>query len=132
MAVHNHRTVGDEHHGVFRRLIHVDDAVELLLAVMTVGSAADIELGCDGNPAPRIDYYRQLAQMTGSPLPQPMSDDEAEVRLGVNRERLRIASSKALDNIPTCRRTGWRPRFSNFRAGLEAVLGGLDGGTSGR
>ena len=103
-------------------LVHVDDAVELLLAVMSADDPHPIELGCDGHPVPRIDYYRYLANLLNLPAPLPLDDDMAAMQLGVSRDRLAQSSSKALDNIPTCRRTGWAPRYPNFRAGLEAAL----------
>jgi len=103
-------------------LIHADDAVELLLAMATSQTCGRVELGCDGTPVPRIEYYRHLARLVNAPPPQVLRDERAIAMLGVNADRLRRASSKALDNIATCRRTGWSPRYPNYRAGLEAVL----------
>ena len=53
---------------------------------------------------------------------QRVVDAEAAARFHVNLARLRSASSKALDNIPTCRRTGWMPQYPNYRVGVEAAL----------
>lgn len=116
---HGGPLLGDPH--ALLNVIHVDDAVELLLAVMTADAPNPVELGCDGRPIQRIDYYRHLATRLGLPAPMPASNEDAAL-LGVNPARLSQASSKALDNIPTCRRTGWSPRYPNFRDGLEAAL----------
>lgn len=103
-------------------LIHADDASALLLAVMRADAPARIELGCDGHPVPRIDYYSHLAELLRVPPPRVLDDASAAEDLGLNLERLRRSSSKALDNIATCRRTGWSPRYPTFRQGLAAIL----------
>lgn len=103
-------------------LIHVDDAVSLLLAMTQSESSVRIELGCDGHPTPRIEYYTYLAKLIGAAPPTPMDVQTAAVRLGLDPERLARTSSKALDNRPTCRRTGWRPSVPDFRTGLNALL----------
>lgn len=103
-------------------LIHVDDAADLLLAMTSADDCGAVELGCDGTPTPRIEYYRHLARLINAPPPEVLRDEKAIAMLGVNADRLRRSSSKALDNIPTCRRTGWSPRYPNYRVGLEAVL----------
>jgi nucleoside-diphosphate-sugar epimerase len=103
-------------------LVHVDDAVRLLEAVMETPSPGRVELGCDGHPVPRIDYYSHLAHMLGLDPPPVMDDDEAATQFGLSADRLRRSSNKALDNIVTCRRTGWRPQYPNYKVGVETVL----------
>ena len=103
-------------------LIHVDDAVELVMAVMMSENAEQVELACDGTPVPRIDYYRHLAQRIGVSPPPVLNDADAAAQLGLKRERLNRSSSKSLDNIGTCQRTGWTPNYPNFRVGLETAL----------
>lgn len=112
--------LGDPH--ALLNLIHVDDAAALLEAMTTCDTAGTVELGCDGNPVPRIDYYTYLARRLGVPAPEPMEAAIAAIHFGLDAARLRRASSKALDNIPTCRRTGWTPQYPNYRAGLDACL----------
>lgn len=103
-------------------LIHVEDAAELLLAMMTASAPGRIELGCDGNPVPRLEYYTHLAHRLGVPPPEIVDDEQAAKQFGLNLDRLRRSSSKALDNIATCQRTGWTPRYPTFRQGLDAAL----------
>ena len=103
-------------------LIHVDDAADLLRAVMLSPAAGRVELGCDGSPVARIDYYSHLADRLGVPPPRVLTADEAAAQLGVRAQRLQRTVSKACDNIPTCQRTGWAPRYGHFRDGLDAVF----------
>jgi len=103
-------------------LIHVDDAASLLMAMMQAAEPGRIELGCDGHPVPRLDYYQYLASRLGMPAPVVMDDEQAASQLGLNVQRLRRSSSKALDNLATCQRTGWSPQYPYYKAGIEASL----------
>ena len=103
-------------------LIHVDDGADLLVAVMQGDAAAAVELGADGHPVARMDYYTELAQRLGVPTPRVV-DDPAELRrLGLSPDRLRRSASKACDPMPTCRRTGWSPRYAAFKQGFDELL----------
>lgn len=112
--------IGDP--GALLNLVHVDDAAALLLAVATAPEPGRVELGCDGNPVPRHVYYEELARRLGVAAPEAIDDAAAAAQFGLNLDRLRRAASKALDNIATCRRTGWTPAYPTYRAGLTAVL----------
>ncbi len=112
--------VGNPH--AMLNLIHADDAVSLLLAMSDAPAPGRVELGSDGRPVPRIEYYRYLAQKLGVPAPEPMDDLTAAARLGLNAERLARSSNKALDNTASRRRTGWSPRFTDYRLGLDAIF----------
>jgi len=103
-------------------LIHVDDAAALLLAVTTAPAPGRIELGCDGHPIPRRAYYTHLATELGVAAPAILDAETAARTLGLSAHRLRNASSKALDNRPTCRRTGWSPRYASFKQGVAAAI----------
>lgn len=103
-------------------LIHVDDAAMLLLYMMNAPEPGRIELGCDGHPIARIVYYTELANRLGVAPPQTVEDPITLESLGLNTERLRRSSSKACDNILTCKRTGWTPEYRNFKYGLDAIL----------
>lgn len=112
--------VGDP--GAILNLIHADDAADLLIAMTNAPAAARVELGCDDRPGPRIDYYRHLAALLGVAPPAVLDSPRQQRELGINPERLRRTSSKICDNAPTKRRTGWEPRFFDFRAGLPHAL----------
>jgi len=103
-------------------LIHVDDAAQLLQAVMTAEQPGRVELGCDGRPVPRQEYYAHLASLLGVPPPAVLDAETAAAKLGLSAQRLRSASSKALDHIVTCQRTGWTPRYASFKEGVAAAI----------
>ena len=103
-------------------LIHVDDAAELLLAVAGAAAPGRVELGCDGHPVPRRQYYADLARMLNVEPPDVLDDEAAAARFGLDVERLRRTASKALDNIATCQRTGWSPRYPSYHEGLAQAL----------
>lgn len=92
-------------------LIHVDDAATLLLAIAMLPAAAEYELGCDGVPLKRRDYYGMLADI----LQQPPPDFES-VPSGRNRGR-------CCNNELTVARTGWLPRYTDIRQAVTDILG---------
>ncbi len=104
-------------------LIHVADAATLLVAVAAAEGAARIELGSDDAPVQRRDWYAGLAAALG--LPPPRFD-------GLTRAdgpRAASAASRRCDNGPTCRRTGWRPRYPDWQSGLAASIRGSGSGS---
>ena len=103
-------------------LIHADDAVSLLLAMADHPGAARVELGCDGSPVKRIDYYQTLAMKLDLPAPKVLDHQTAAARFGLDASRLKSASSKVLDNTITRQRTGWSPAYPDIQAGLDTIL----------
>ena len=103
-------------------LVHVQDAVDLLLAMVEGSGAGRIELGCDGHPVGRLAYYTYLANRLNLPVPQVVDDQTAATIFGVNADRLARSANKSLDNTVTRKRTGWSPAFTDYKAGLEAIL----------
>ncbi len=51
-------------------LIHVDDAVQAVLAAEQRGHCGETYLVCDDRPLPRIEYYSALAARVGAPPPR--------------------------------------------------------------
>ena len=95
-------------------LIHVEDAAALLMTVASVGSAASIELGADGRPIPRQEYYEHLARRLGTNV----TWSESGTGYGAGRAR----ATRACDIRLTCARTGWHPHYGDFRAVLDALI----------
>ncbi|MSQ66992.1 MAG: hypothetical protein EXR83_02180 [Gammaproteobacteria bacterium] len=89
-------------------LIHRSDAAALLLRCLAPATAA-VELGCDGAPVTRRDYYHYLAAQLGL-LPPLFSGLPAA----------RGSASRRCDRTLTTLRTGWWPQYRDFRAGLAA------------
>lgn len=103
-------------------LIHVDDAVELLRTVMQSDTAATIELGSDGTPIRRFDYYNELAVMVGAPPVRMISDERELAAMGLDAKRIASTGlSKRCDPSPTINRTGWSPLYPSFREGFRAL-----------
>ncbi|MEM9494222.1 MAG: hypothetical protein AAGC55_34065, partial [Myxococcota bacterium] len=98
-----------------------EDAAALLLAVITAERPERVELGCDGRPVTRQEYYTHLATRMGLPAPRVAEPTEA-AQLGLDPERLSRTTSKALDHVVTCRRTGWLPQHTDYRLEIDALL----------
>jgi len=97
-------------------LLHVDDAASLLLRVAE-GGCATIELGADGTPVTRRNYYHALAALAG--VAPPRFSGEAAARGGGFRR---------CDPASTWARLDWRPMYRDFRAGLAALPAPLAAG----
>lgn len=89
-------------------LIHRDDAAALLAAMAAHPSARTIELGSDGSPLRRRDYYTYLASLIDAPPPRFQQDRGGD-------------PGKRIDASSTVRRLGFQPRFADFREGLRAA-----------
>ncbi len=102
-------------------LIHVDDAVDMLIRLAEAPEAASIELASDGTPVRRAEYYAELARRLGVAAPVALDAAQAR-RLGLDSRRLERASTKRCDPGPTIARTGWRPRYPSYREGLQGLV----------
>jgi nucleoside-diphosphate-sugar epimerase len=91
-------------------LIHVDDAADLIKRTGEMNEPELIELGCDGTPIKRRDYYAFVAETLKKPLPDFNTDNQTR---GIGRR---------CDNKLTIERTGWNPEFKNFKDGLAKSL----------
>ncbi|MCG3144313.1 MAG: hypothetical protein HONDAALG_01732 [Gammaproteobacteria bacterium] len=96
-------------------LIHVEDAAALLQAVAEEDGAATIELGADGLPLRRRDYYQHLAARLGVPCQFERADDTAAIAG-------RPGGARACRIDPTCARTRWQPRYRDVRLALDQLL----------
>ena len=91
-------------------LIHVADAATLLTTVADSERAASIELGCDDEPVLRRDYYHHVATLFSAPEPLFQSQGQWS------------GADRRCDNQATSDRLSWKPKFSNYRQGLEHCL----------
>jgi nucleoside-diphosphate-sugar epimerase len=91
-------------------LIHVDDAAALLMRCIETPEAV-LELGSDGHPVTRGEYYRFVATCAMAPPPRFSGDPRAR---GGNRR---------CDPASTMARVGWRPRYATYREGVFQALG---------
>ena len=100
----------------FLNLIHVDDAVQAILAAATCEASSRIYNICDGNPAPRRAFYEELAGLIGTPPPQFISaGNEAP-------ERSRGGADKRVSNRRMLAELAVTLRYPTFREGLAAIV----------
>lgn len=100
----------------FLNLIHVEDAVRVVLAVERRAPLPRCYNVCDGRPALRADYYLELARLLNAPPPvfaPPPADAPVAERAG---------SDKRVSNARLVRELNPALRFPSYRDGLAAIL----------
>lgn len=97
-------------------LIHVDDAVQAILAAAVQARSPRIYNVSDGNPAPRRSYYEELARLLAAPAFR-FSDAEGE-----SSERSRGGADKRVSNARMLSELGVTLRYPSFREGLAAIV----------
>lgn len=110
-------------HG-FLNLIHVDDAVEAVLAAESVDQVLPRRyLISDGSPVVRGEYYAEVARLIGAPPPQ-FSEPDREAPAAA-----RAAADKRISNARMLAELKFRLRFPSYREGLRAIVaeGRVDG-----
>lgn len=90
----------------YLNLVHVDDAVDLLIKVMASETAEVIELGCDGRPVKRSQYYGDLAASLACDAPVFLETGER-------------GEGRVCDNRITVARTGWQPCHVDYRQSFQ-------------
>ena len=94
----------------YLNLIHVEDAAQLAVICGTKAGINRIELGADGHPVRRHEYYKDLVRRLRIDAPVQFSPS-ARARRGYR-----------CDPRSTIHRTAWALRFPDYRAGLTASL----------
>jgi nucleoside-diphosphate-sugar epimerase len=100
----------------YLNLIHIDDAVEAILAAAERAIAPRTFVVADGHPVARRDYYEELARLLGTPPPvfAPPAVDSPRA--------LRAASSKRARNARMLVELGIKLRYPSYREGLAAIV----------
>jgi len=101
-------------------LVHRDDIVAAILACLAApGVVADEVFNVsDGAPVPKAEMVAWLAGRLGRPAPGFDGIQPASPRRGGEPVPDRIVSNALLGE-----RLGWRPRYPDYRAGYEQILG---------
>jgi nucleoside-diphosphate-sugar epimerase len=103
----------------YLNLIHVDDAVEVVLATEQFQSpnrGPRVYCVCDGSPVERGEYYSEVARQIGAPPPrfvEPEPDSPRALRAGSNR---RVSNERMLSELRVTL------MYPDYRAGLAAIL----------
>ena len=97
-------------------LIHVDDAARIVLLAEARSETPQLYVVSDGSPVIRGDYYRELAELLGTPAPTFVAPDPA------SPAAQRAGSDKRIDNRRL--RELLQPQFQypSYREGLAAIV----------
>lgn len=104
----------------FLNLIHVEDAVRLVLAAEQQLHPPEMLLVSDGQPVLRADFYRELARLTNSPAPSFEG-----VSTGSTTGQ-RASTDKRIDNKRLREQLSFTYRYPSFVEGLAAIVAGLE------
>jgi len=97
-------------------LIHVDDGVEAIEAVVETQGLSEFEtfLVSDDRPLTRGDYYARLAELVGAPVPRFDEDQTARRGSGGLNKRCSNQKLKSMSS--------WQPRYPSALEGLAALF----------
>jgi nucleoside-diphosphate-sugar epimerase len=96
-------------------LIHVDDAVSVILAAEVNATPPRIYTVADGHPVRRALFYQEAAQLLGAPPPRFQPPDPNSTA------GQRAITSKRVRNARMMRELDLRLRYPTYRDGLQAV-----------
>jgi len=100
----------------YLNLIHVDDAVQIVLAAEAQLPPPELLLVSDGHPVPRGDFYRELARVTNSP--EPRFDDPP----AGSSTAFRASTDKRIDSTLLRARLRFTYRYPSYVEGLADVV----------
>lgn len=98
-------------------LIHVQDAAEICISVSHQPEPQPLYCVSDGAPAPRADYYAEVARLVGGPPPVFVPPDPGSPRA------LRASADKRVSNKLLVSDLNLRLRYPDYRVGLATILG---------
>jgi nucleoside-diphosphate-sugar epimerase len=100
----------------YLNLIHVVDAVEVILAAEACHNLPPVMLVSDGQPVLRGTYFQEIARLLGAPKPQFSPPDEASHQAGRATSDKRISNQRLLETLQISF------QYPSFREGLAALL----------
>ena len=100
----------------YLNLIHVDDAVSVVLATAQLADAPERIVVSDGQPVLRGEFYRELARLSGAPEPRFAASPPASATHG------RHSTDKRINNNRMRERLRITLRYPSFREGLAAIV----------
>ncbi len=102
-------------HG-FLNLIHVDDAVRVVLAAEAKLAPPELLLVSDGHPVLRGEFYRELARLSQAPEPI-FSTSEIDASTAP-----RALTDKRIDNRRLIQHLGGILHYPTYREGLQSLM----------
>jgi len=105
--------------------LHQCDAVSALLAAGKPRNAGKILYATDGRPVSFMQFMDDFARKIGRRVPLHVPLIAAPVmRLIVREEHMQQAALAMPARTPAPRVPGWKPQFSDYRAGLDQSIAG--------
>lgn len=100
-------------------MIHRDDLVGIILAVLKNGRPGEIYNAVDDEPVAEIHFFRWLSETLGKWMPGFASEEE-------NAGRKRGVTNKKVQNRKIKMELGYQFKYPNFRQGYTAEIQRLD------
>ena len=100
----------------YMNLIHVADAVEIILAAEACPNLPPVLLVSDGQPVLRGAYFQEIARLLGAPSPQFSAPDKN------SHQSKRATSDKRISNQQLLETLDVSLQYPSFREGLAALL----------
>lgn len=107
----------------FLNMIHRDDVIASIIAVLERGQSGEIYNAVDDEPVSQLNFFSWLATVLGKPLPDSVAENvEATRKRGITNKRISNAKLKT--------QLGYRFKYPTFREGYIAAIQELKrGGT---
>jgi nucleoside-diphosphate-sugar epimerase len=99
-------------------LIHVDDAVSVVLAAERRAPLPRLYVVSDGQPVERRNYYEELARLLGAPAPRFVAAPPGSEALA------RSATDKQIDNARMRGELAVELAYPSYRQGLASIVAG--------
>lgn len=103
----------------YLNLIHVEDAVRVILAAESEGSTPGLYLVSDGHPTTHREFYREMARQLGLPEPEFRPPEPGSRGAEAARGSKRVRNGKLMETF------GLELAFPDFRSGLAAICAGI-------
>jgi nucleoside-diphosphate-sugar epimerase len=100
-------------------MIHRDDLVGIILAVLKSGRPGEIYNAVDDEPVPQIHFFRWLSETLGKNMPPFATEDE-------NAQRKRGLTQKRVSNRKVKMELGYQFKYPTFRQGYTAEIQRMD------
>lgn len=96
-------------------MIHRDDLISAIIAVLERGRAGEIYNVVDDAPVSQLEFFKWLAAKLGTPLPPSVTEDTAALRK-------RGLTNKRISNAKLKRELGFEFQYPDYQAGYSSEI----------